>query len=256
MSPDSPSRFKVVIPSRFGSTRFPGKALVEIAGKPMLGHVYDRAIESGADEVVVAGDDERIAAFCSESNIPYLDTRPEHANGTERIVEVVAKLEWPDDTVIVGLQCDEPATPPAIVRQVASNLEQHPDADIATLCSRIQNAADYHDTNRVKVVTDTKGFAMYFSRAPIPWRRDATDADFPESYVHIGMYAYRAAFLTAYTTLAETTYENEEKLEQLRALCHGFNIHVAEADAHPSHGVDSPDDLPEAERALAELLRG
>lgn len=251
--------FKIVIPARFASTRFPGKVLTEIAGKPMLAHVYDRAVEAGAGEILVAGDSELIAGFCESCNIPYIETSPDHTNGTERIAEVVNKLGWPADTVIVGLQCDEPATPPAIVRQVANNLLQQSGADIATLCSRIENATTYHDTNRVKVVTDVNGFALYFSRSPIPWRRDAVAekkdlTEFPESYVHIGMYAYRASFLSAYTSLSETLYEREEKLEQLRALGHGFKIHVAEADAPPSHGVDSEKDVAEAERAVLELL--
>lgn len=257
------SGFKIVIPSRFGSTRFPGKVLTEIAGKPMLAHAYDRAVECGADEIQVAGDDPRIADFCNALNIPYIDTSPAHTNGTERIAEVVDKLGWSSDTVIVGLQCDEPATPPAIVKQVANNLLQQPEADIATLCSAIESAAVYHDPNRVKVVTDVKGYALYFSRAPIPWRRDGLKkpsaaeqgADgFPQSFLHIGMYAYRASFLKAYTSLSATLYEQEEKLEQLRALGHGFRIHVAEADAPPSHGVDTKSDIVEAERALLELL--
>ena len=268
MSSTEISGFKVVIPSRFGSTRFPGKVLAEIAGKPMLAHAYDRAVESGADDIQVAGDDSRIADFCSSCNIPYVDTRPEHNNGTERIAEVVEKLDWSADTVIVGLQCDEPATPPVILKQVADNLLQQPAADIATLCSVIDSAAVYHDPNRVKVVTDVNGYALYFSRAPIPWRRDSvTDSgstnlanadendSFPRAHVHIGMHAYRAPFLKAYTSLAETRYENEEKLEQLRALGHGFKIHVDEANAPPSHGVDIKDDLAEAERALLELLK-
>ncbi len=259
MSSTESSGFKIVIPARFGSTRFPGKVLTEIAGKPMLGHVYDRAVECGADDIQVAGDDARIADFCMASNIPYINTRPEHTNGTERIAEVVEKLDWSPETVIVGLQCDEPATPPVIVNQVANNLLKHKAADIATLCSPIHSAEVYHDTNRVKVVTDINGYAMYFSRAPIPWRRDnPTDRDssqgFPQSFVHIGMYAYRASFLKAYTSLSETCYEQEEKLEQLRALVHGFRIHVSEADAPPSHGVDTREDLAEAERAVLELL--
>lgn len=260
MSSTATSGFKIIIPSRFGSTRFPGKVLTEIAGKPMLAHVYDRAVESGADEIHVAGDDARIADFCKQCDIPYIETRPEHNNGTERISEVVETLGWATDTVIVGLQCDEPATPPVIVKQVANNLLRQPAADIATLCSPIDSAAIYHDPNRVKVVTDVNGYALYFSRAPIPWRRDpltteqSDNNDFPRSHVHIGMYAYRASFLKAYTTLTETRYENEEKLEQLRALGHGFRIHVDEANAPPSHGVDIPEDLAEAHRAVLELL--
>ena len=250
--------FKIVIPARMASTRFPGKALKELLGKPMLGHVYDRAVSSGAAQIVVAVDDQQLADYCEDMGCDFVMTSPDHVNGTERIAEVARTLRWTDDTVIVGLQCDEPATPPAIVRQVAKNLAIHADADMATLCTRITQKNDYLDPNRVKVVRDTHNFALYFSRAPIPWRRDVNnkedDASFPDSWLHIGMYAYRAGFLKRYVSFYETQPEREEKLEQLRALGYGCRIHVDESIAPPSHGVDLPSDLAEAERALKALL--
>lgn len=251
--------FNVVIPARMASTRFPGKALQELLGKPMLGHVHDRALASGAAEIIVAVDDQKLADYCSDSGCNFVMTSPDHVNGTERIAEVVRTLGWTDDTVVVGLQCDEPATPPAIIRQVADNMAIHVDADMATLCTRITDKKDYLDPNRVKVVRDTHNFAMYFSRAPIPWRRDvsghkeADDASFADSWLHIGMYAYRAGFLKRYVSFYETQPEREEKLEQLRALGYGCRIHVDESIAQPSHGVDLPSDMAEAERALQAL---
>ena len=247
--------FKVVIPARYASTRFPGKVLAELAGKPMLGHVVDRAAESGATEIVIAVDDQRVADYCDSVNCNSMMTAVNHTNGTERIAEVAKKLGWSDDSIIVGLQCDEPATPAATIRQVASSLATFPDADMATLCTPITSKSDYMDPNRVKVVRDRSGFALYFSRAPIPWRRDqsAEDDDFPASWLHIGMYAYRASFLNRYVGCTETLEENEEKLEQLRALINGFRIHVSEVSELPAHGVDKPDDVAAAEQAVLQL---
>ena len=250
--------FYIVIPARFASTRFPGKPLVTLCGKAMLAHAYDRALASNATETIIATDDQRIADYCDQHKLPYLLTLAEHESGTDRISEVAMLHSWEDDAVVVGLQCDEPATPPSIINQVAGNLEQNPDADIATLCSRIELKEEYLDTNRVKVVTDNRGFALYFSRAPIPFRRDAAsgeDGDFPRSYVHIGMYAYRVSFLRQFQALQPSYYESEEKLEQLRALSNGFRIHVDIAVDVPSHGVDHPDDVAGAELALNRLIR-
>lgn len=253
--------YNIVIPARYASTRFPGKPLVEIAGKAMLHHVYDRACSSHAGNIIIATDDSRIADYCSAEDLKFCMTSAEHKTGTDRIAEVAVIENWSDDVVIVGLQGDEPATPPAIIEQVARNLHKNPTADIATLCTQIERRSDYLDPNRVKVVFDHKGFAQYFSRAPIPWRRDLTgsesgpgDAHFPDSFLHIGMYAYRARFLERYSQLTEVTYENEEKLEQLRALYHGFKIHIDVAETLPAHGVDQPDDVAAAEKALKEYL--
>ncbi len=251
--PDEP--FKVVIPARFASTRFPGKVLHELAGKPMLGHVVDRARESGAEEVVVAVDDQRVAEYCKRIDCHTVMTAVEHTNGTERIAEVAASLAWTDDSIIVGLQGDEPATPAATIQQVASSLVRFQQADMATLCTAISTRAEYLDANRVKVVRDKDGFALYFSRAPIPARRDevASSEDFPASWLHVGMYAYRAAFLRSYVKCEETLEEKEEKLEQLRALICGFRIHVSVASILPAHGVDTPEDVVAAENAILQL---
>jgi len=257
MSSDSDQpEFNIVIPARFASTRFPGKALQPLLGKPMLGHVYDRALAAGAQQIVIAVDDSRLADYCEEAGLEYVMTAPEHENGTERIVEVAALKNWSADTRIVGLQCDEPATPPAIIRELANNLAANPDADLATLCTRIDNIEDYLNPNRVKVVRDQHDYALYFSRAPIPARRDEGqgDGEFPQSWLHVGMYAYRCGFLSRYSQFTETAAEGEEKLEQLRALGFGCKIHVAATAALTSHGVDRPEDIPHAEAALRLLL--
>jgi len=250
--------FNIVIPARFASTRFPGKALQPLLGKPMLGHVYDRALAAGAQEIVVAVDELRLAEYCEEAGLEYVMTSPDHVNGTERIVEVAAIRNWSADTLIVGLQCDEPATPPAIITELATNLSANPDADLATLCTCIDNIEDYLNPNRVKVVRDERDYALYFSRSPIPARRDANQGDgeqtFPESWLHVGMYAYRCGFLSRYIQFSETAAEREEKLEQLRPLGFGCKIHVGTTKALLSHGVDRPEDLPHAEAALRQLL--
>ena len=250
--------FNIVIPARYASTRFPGKALQPLLGKPMLGHVYDRALAAGAEEIVVAVDEARLADYCEGAGLAYVMTSPDHANGTERIVEVAALKNWSPDTLIVGLQCDEPATPPAIIIELARNLAANPDADLATLCTRIETIKDYLDPNRVKVVRDQRDYALYFSRSPIPARRDTDQGkgenEFPESWLHVGMYAYRCGFLSRYTQFTETAAEHEEKLEQLRPLGFGCKIHVGATAALASHGVDRPEDLPKAEAALRLLL--
>ena len=248
--------FNIVIPARFASSRFPGKALQPLLGKPMLGHVYDRALASGAQQIVVAVDEIRLADYCEQAGLDYVMTSAEHDNGTERIVEVAALKNWSADTLIVGLQCDEPATPPAIIKALANNLAANPDADLATLCTRIENVEDYLNPNRVKVVRDQRDYALYFSRSPIPARRDADqgEGEFPESWLHVGMYAYRCGFLSRYSQFTETPAEREEKLEQLRPLAFGCKIHVGMTPALTSHGVDRPEDLPHAEAALRLLL--
>ena len=167
------SGFKVVIPARYGSSRLPGKPLRELAGRPMVEHVYRRACESGAEQVVIATDDARIEAVARGFGAAVEMTPPEHPSGTDRLAEVVERLGWPDDAIIVNLQGDEPLMPPALIRQVADNLAAQPQAAIATLCTPIIEAAEFFDPNVVKVVSDGAGFALYFSRAPIPWSRDA-----------------------------------------------------------------------------------
>ena len=252
--------YTIVVPARFGSSRFPGKPLHLLDGRPMILHVLDRARESAAARTVVATDDERIAATCRAVGADVEMTSAEHPSGTDRIAEVAARRGWAPETVIVGLQGDEPATPPERLDALAANLVGHPDADMATLRAPIETRADWLDPMRVKVVTDAAGTALYFSRAPIPWRRDAAGPpgaadDFPESFVHVGLYAYRCGFLGRYAALEPSPLEREEQLEQLRVLHHGGRIHVGTVAAGASHGVDVPADVPAAELALEAYRR-
>lgn len=241
--------FVVVIPARYASTRFPGKPLVEIDGKPMLAHVIDRARESGAEEVVVATDDARIEQAATAYGCDVAMTRSDHASGTDRIAEVVDQRGWKDDAIVVNAQGDEPLLPPQMIRAVAKSLQTHPDAAIATACHRIDEIGEFLDPNAVKVVFDDNGYALYFSRAPIPWPRDAFARErnaLPQrlpAFRHIGIYAYRCAFLRAYTALPPAPIERFESLEQLRALAHGYRIAVAIAEQAPPPGIDTPADL-------------
>jgi 3-deoxy-manno-octulosonate cytidylyltransferase (CMP-KDO synthetase) len=251
-SPESMTSFVVVIPARYASTRFPGKPLAELDGKPMVAHVVDRARESGAEEVIVATDDERIADAVRSSGCTVAMTRADHATGTDRIAEVVKQRGWNDDTIVINAQGDEPLMPPEMISAVANKLDQFPDAAIATACHAIHEAAEFMDTNAVKVVFDQRGYALYFSRAPIPWPRDDFAADrsqlppdFP-AYRHIGIYAYRCSFLRAYAKLPPATLEKFESLEQLRALANGYRIVVSVAAQAPPPGIDTPDDLERA----------
>ena len=246
-SPLSPL-FRVVIPARHASTRLPGKPLLDIAGKPMVVHVVERAIESGAVEVWVATDTQAIADVVTAYGHCVCLTSPEHATGTDRIVEVVAQRGWCDDEIIVNVQGDEPLIAPRLIRKVAQRLADHPQAAISTACHAIHDRATLFNPNVVKVVTDRQGVALYFSRAPIPFARDAYAAsdDFPPglpAYRHIGIYAYRAAFLKAYHLLEPTAIERFEALEQLRALWYGYKISVMETKDAPESGVDTLEDL-------------
>ena len=252
--------FHIVIPARYASSRFPGKPLQPLNGKAMLLHVVDRAHESDASVVIVATDDERIAQLCKEHGVEVQMTSVEHTSGTDRIAEVAKRLGWVDDVVIVGLQGDEPATPADHLNRLAANLREHTDADMATLCLPITSRADYDNPDRVKVVRDARGMALYFSRASIPRRRgagrDASDdagenTGFPSAFVHVGLYAYRCAYLQRYSALTPSDAEQEEQLEQLRVLHHGGRIHVDEVVAAPAHGVDRPEDVKAIERLLA-----
>lgn len=252
--------FKLVIPARHGSTRLPGKPLIPLAGRPMIAHVHDRALASGADEVVIATDDERIRAVAEAFGARVCMTSPEHASGTDRIAEVAQQLGWSDDTIVVNLQGDEPLMPPAILRQVADNLARHPDAVMATLCTPIRLAGQLLDPHVVKVVRDAQGFALYFSRAPIPWERDALDMETsPALQVcqrHIGLYAYRVGYLKRFSATEACVLERIEHLEQLRALYHGARIHVDVALEAPPPGVDTPEDLERVSLLLESCARG
>ncbi|GAB6043836.1 3-deoxy-manno-octulosonate cytidylyltransferase [Endothiovibrio diazotrophicus] len=244
-----PLRFKVVIPARYGSSRLPGKPLAPIAGRPMIEHVHRRALESGAEEVWIATDDERIgeAARCFGARVCM--TSAEHRSGTDRIGEVAAMRGWGEEEIVVNLQGDEPLMPPTLLRQAAAGLSDHPQAVVATLAARIHTTAELFDPHVVKVVSDAAGFACYFSRAPIPWDRDAfavTTEELPERsahFRHIGLYAYRAGYLARYAELEPCPLEAMESLEQLRVLWHGDSIYVAEAAELPGPGVDTAADL-------------
>lgn len=248
--------FTVVIPARYASSRLPGKPLRKLAGKPMLRHVFDAAGQCGAEQVIVATDDERIEQAAREFGAEVCMTSAEHASGTDRLAEVVERRSLADDAIIVNLQGDEPLMPPALVRQVAEDLAANEAARIATLATPLVAAGEFFDTNVVKVVTDRSGFALYFSRAPIPWDRDLLHDGIqalPIGIVplrHIGIYAYRASYLRRYATLRPCPLEQAEQLEQLRALWYGERIHVAEAAQRPGPGVDTEEDLVIAEQLL------
>jgi 3-deoxy-manno-octulosonate cytidylyltransferase (CMP-KDO synthetase) len=249
------ARFRIAIPARYGSTRFPGKPLIEIAGRSLLEHVWRRALGAGADQVVVATEDRRIAEAADGFGAQVCMTHADHASGTDRLAEVAAHLQWSDDDIVVNLQGDEPLTPPSLLAQVAGDLADSPEAAVATLATPLEPAAA-EDPNVVKVVTDARGYALYFSRAPIPWWRDGRPHDpDPPFRRHLGLYAYRAGFLRAYAALAPAPLERAEQLEQLRVLWHGHAIHVAEASGIPGAGVDTPEDVARVEAALRESGR-
>ena len=250
--------FNVVIPARRGSTRLPGKVLAPIKGKPMLHWVFERAVASGARNVLIATDDPAIAAAASAFGATARMTSAAHASGTDRIAELAVIERWSQADIVVNLQADEPLMPPALIRQVAALLESDPQAAIATLATPVDSLAEYLDPNAVKVVADAKGRALYFSRAPVPWSREgapsglASQTVFAGARRHIGLYAYRVGALRRLAALAPTALEQTEKLEQLRALEHGFLIRVADAKERPGPDVNTAEDL---ERVAALLSR-
>ncbi|MEH6456064.1 MAG: 3-deoxy-manno-octulosonate cytidylyltransferase [Cocleimonas sp.] len=244
----------LVIPSRYSSTRLPGKPLRLIAGKPMIQHVYERA-QAAAEvlsfkEIIVATDDERIQQTCEAFGAEVCMTSSAHETGSDRLAEVVEIKQWADDTIVVNLQGDEPLTPIESLKQVAENLAKNPEATMSTLSTAIQTEAEYKDPNVVKVVTDKKGLAMYFSRASIPFQRDEGVSVNAFAQRHIGIYAYRASYLTSFAKMEACQVEQLEKLEQLRAMWFGARIHVAVAEQVPGHGVDTEEDLIAVEKIL------
>lgn len=248
--------FKVVIPARYASSRLPGKPLLELAGQPMLQHVYTRATESQAAEIIIATDDNRIEQAAGAFGAMACMTSNRHESGTERLAEVAEHYGWDDDVIVVNLQGDEPLMPPHLIDQVAYDLALHEDAMIATLAYPLEASLNEADPHVVKVVLDEAGYAMYFSRAPIPWHRDPqeTGKGIPGSNPvlhHLGLYAYRAGFLRHYSQLTPSPLEVYEKLEQLRALWHGLRIHVGLADEIPGPGVDTEADLQRVAAILA-----
>jgi 3-deoxy-manno-octulosonate cytidylyltransferase (CMP-KDO synthetase) len=244
--------FIAVIPARYASTRLPGKPLKDIGGKPMIEWVYRQTVQSGASEVIVATDDERIAAACRAFDARVELTSAEHASGTDRIAELARRFGWDDDQIVVNVQGDEPLISPICIAQTARLLGWHPQAVIATLVAPLETEAQFRDPNYVKVVTDKDGFALYFSRAPIPWPRDGGT---PQALRHIGLYAYRAGGLRAISAAPPCALEQVEKLEQLRALWLGYKIVVEEAAEPPSPHVDTEEDLARVRRYLANAPR-
>lgn len=250
--------FRIIIPARYQSSRLPAKLLLPLHGKPILQHTYEQAIRAGADSVLIATDDVRIIAAAEMFQAPTCLTATEHTSGTDRLAEAVQRQGYAADDVIVNVQGDEPLIDPALIRQVADNLSEHVEADIATLATTIETVADLFNPDVVKVVTDAAGFALMFSRAPIPWQRDQF-ADGPprEGSIdlrahrrHIGLYAYRGQFLQTYHQLTSCFLEDFEKLEQLRALWHGHRLHVADACAPHLAGVDSEADYQRVQQVL------
>lgn len=248
--------FKVIIPARAESTRLPGKVLLEINGKSMLQHVYNVAVASGAREVVIATDNDEIAETAAGFGAEVCMTDKDNATGTERIAEAAAILGYDDDDIIVNVQGDEPLLPPKVIAALANDLDVHDNTKVSTVCTEITSLEDLHNPNIVKVVFNNRGFAMYFSRAPIPWERDNFAAD-PQKmtiahYRHIGLYAYRAGYLSQYIEMTGTSIEKAECLEQLRILMHGHRIHmmVTEDDIPPS--VDTSEDF----EKVKDLMKG
>jgi 3-deoxy-manno-octulosonate cytidylyltransferase (CMP-KDO synthetase) len=250
-------KFSVVIPARFASTRLPGKPLQDIAGKPMVQHVYQQALKSSAAEVLVATDDARIVSAVEAFGGRVVMTSDQHESGTDRLQEVAALMGWSDDHVVVNVQGDEPLIPPQVIDQVAGLINSHGAADVATLCEAIHSHDDLMNPAVVKVVANHQQRALYFSRAPIPWNRDAFAAgdktlSAGQYWRHIGIYAYRVATLNAFVNWPVAPLESIEKLEQLRVMANGGSIAVAETCCAIPGGVDTPADL---ERVRA-FIRG
>jgi 3-deoxy-manno-octulosonate cytidylyltransferase (CMP-KDO synthetase) len=247
--------FKVVIPARYASSRLPGKPLLKIAGKEMILHVCEKAAQAGAQEVVVATDDERILNCVKQAGFNAVMTLESHTSGTERLTEVANKLAWSDDTVIVNCQGDEPLIPPELIRKAAVALMEQDIAQVASLCAPIQDADEVFNPNAVKVVRDAKDYALYFSRAPIPWDRDCFPDNASNSqakhFRHIGIYSYTAGFLRRYITWPACELEQIESLEQLRILYQGERILVPAVDQIPEAGVDTQEDLNRINELLA-----
>ena len=242
-------KFSVIIPARYASTRFPGKPLADVAGKPIVVRVAERARRSGAAEVIIATDHPRIAAVARRHGFEAVMTSRSHASGTDRVAEVAARRRYPGKHIVVNVQGDEPLIEPTLIRRVAAGLARHRAAAMATACYPIRDASELDDPNIVKVALDRDGYALYFSRAPIPWARDAFARGISRIppglpvYRHLGIYAYRAGFLRAFTRLEPAAIERFEALEQLRALAHGYRIHCAVTRAASHPGVDTPADL-------------
>ncbi len=248
--------FRIIIPARYDSTRLPGKVLLDIAGMPMIQHVYERSVATGADSVVIATDDDRIAAAAEKFGAPVCMTESDHQSGTERLAEAVIALDYDKEDVVVSVQADEPLIPPQLIKDLATDLLAHDHAKVATMAAKITNPQDLMDPHVVKVVLNHRSFAVYFSRAPIPWDREhfsqpaddkmlqaALTAHANTYYRHIGLYAFRADFLETYANWTASPLEEIESLEQLRVLWHGYKIHVGVTELEVPSGVDTQADL-------------
>ena len=240
--------FTVLIPARLASTRLPGKPLADIAGKPMVVRVAERAVSSGAARVVVAADDERIVQACAAHGVAAVLTGSHHASGSDRLAEACERLGLQGDDAVVNVQGDEPLIDPALVRRCAELLAERSDCVMSTAAHPIAELADFLNPNVVKVVLDAAGLALYFTRAPVPWWRDGFQAGVsalpvPAPLRHLGLYGYRAGFLRRFPTLPPAPLEQCEALEQLRVLWHGERIAVHVAAHGPGPGVDTPEDL-------------
>jgi 3-deoxy-manno-octulosonate cytidylyltransferase (CMP-KDO synthetase) len=247
--------FHVVIPARFAAARLPGKPLIAIGHRPMIQWVWERACASGACSVTIATDDARIAAVAAGFGADCLLTATDHPSGTDRIAEVARRRGWEAGELIVNVQGDEPLIDPALIAALAAALAERPAIDIATAAAPIESLAEFLDPNVVKALRAADGRALYFSRAPVPWPRDASADALPARYAgawrHIGIYAYRVRSLLAFAALAPSRLEQIEKLEQLRALEHGMCMHLLALAAPPPAGVDTPADLERVRRVVA-----
>jgi 3-deoxy-manno-octulosonate cytidylyltransferase (CMP-KDO synthetase) len=255
-------KFTVIVPARYSSTRLARKMLADLGGKPLVIHAADRAKESGAQEVIIATDHAEIVAVAKHYGHTAALTHAGHASGTDRIAEVAAQRNYTDDHIVVNVQGDEPLIPPTVIRSVARNLACHAIAAVSTACCRIEGAHEFANPAIVKVVLDRDGYALYFSRAPIPYPRDTwanasaptPHAPLPEglpAWRHIGIYGFRAGFLRSYAQLTPSPLEKFESLEQLRMLWHGHRINVIVTTDAPPPGVDTAEDLERVRAALA-----
>lgn len=239
--------FDIIIPARFASTRLPGKPLLDLGGMPLIERVYRAAKKSSAKQVIVATDDQRIADVVQDFGGDAVMTNPEHFSGTDRIAEVVVKRKIKQDRILVNVQGDEPFVPVKLIETVAMNLQSHQQAVMSTASHPIERKEDVLDPNIVKVVTDNEGYALYFSRSPIPYPRKE---EFADHFKHIGIYAYRAGFVEKYNQLIPSKTEKTESLEQLRLLSNGFKISVQAVDYNIGFGIDTEQDLEKARAYL------
>ncbi len=246
-------KFTVIIPARYASQRLPGKPLLDIAGKPMIQRVYESASQSAAERIVIATDDERIKNVCEKFGAEICLTSANHQSGTDRLQEVITKLKFSEEEIVVNVQGDEPLIPAAVINQVADNLFTHPLASCATLSEKVHDLDTCFNPNAVKVVCDNLGFALYFSRASIPWIRDeyrSTPITHFQAQRHIGIYAYKVELLNHFVQWPQSELEKLEKLEQLRILENGHKIHVQSACEAVPAGIDTQEDLAETIRLL------